>query len=403
MQGKVRGTRRVVSVLEALEPRQMMDAKFAYGDTALAATTRTAAVQTEPPKVVPGGPFTVGEGGSVVLLSVSSVSTTQLEWDFNYDGTFDTTVTGFKPTFSAATLDGPLTRVVAVRALDASGNRSTPVTTTVIVADVAPRATFSSPIRVVQGKTATVTFTAPTDPSAADRAAGFKYSYDFDNDGTFETSNVTAASATVPASALATLGNHTIRGRITDKDGVGRDYTTPIYVVSVGNSDFVPPTPTLRTALRVRSVGGTFYKFVIRYTDDKGQDLSTVDSGDIIVTGPGGFSSAVRLLSKTQIDGKTVEGFYRLAARGGTWDRGDNGLYTFNLVGGQLRDASGNAAAAGVVGQFTCRVTKKAQRAYDAAHAAAATATVAAPTTLAAANSFSSVLIADQQDAAVWA
>jgi hypothetical protein len=381
----------------------MMDAKFAYGDTALAATTQTAAVQTEPPKVVPGGPFTIGEGGSVVLTSVSNASATQLEWDFNYDGTFDTTVTGFKPTFSAAAIDGPVTRMVAVRAVDASGNRSSPVMTSVTVTDVAPRATFSSGIRVVQGKTATVTFTAPTDPSAADRAAGFKYSYDFDNDGKFELSNVTSASATVPASVLSTLGNHTIRGRITDKDGVGRDYATSIYVVSVGNSDFVPPVATLRTALRVRSVGGTFYKFVIRYTDDKGQDLSTVDSGDIVVTGPGGFSSAVRLLSKTQIDGKTVEGFYRLAARGGTWDRGDNGLYTFNLVAGQLRDASGNAAAAGVVGQFTCRVTKKAQRAYDAAHSAAATATVAAPTTLAAANSFSSVLIADEQDAAVWA
>jgi hypothetical protein len=387
----------------------MMDAKFAYGDTAaaLAATAQTAALTSEPPKVVPGGPFTVGEGGSVVLTSVSNVSTTNLEWDFNYDGTFDTSVTGFKPTFSAAAIDGPVTRMVAVRAVDASGNRSSPVMTSVTVTDVAPRATFSSGIRVVQGKTGMVTFTAQNDPSAADRAAGFKYSYDFDNDGTFELSNVTAGSATVPASALATIGSHIIHGRITDKDGVSRDYTTPIYVVSVGNSDFTPPVATLQTALRVRSVGGTFYKFVIRYTDDKGQDLSTIDSGDIIVTGPGGFSSAVRLLSKTQLDSKTVEGFYRLAARDGTWDRGDNGLYTFNLVAAQLRDASGNAAAAGVIGQFTVRITKKAQRAYDAAHAAAATATVspasATPTSLTAATSFSSVLIADGQDAPVWA
>jgi hypothetical protein len=346
---------------------------------------------------VPGGPFTLDEGGSVVLTSVSSLSTTQLEWDFDYDGTFDISATGFRPTFSAAAIDGPVTRMVAVRALDADGNRSAPVMTSVTVTDVAPSATFSSGGQVERGKTGTVSFTGATDPSAADRAAGFKYSYDFDNDGTFDLSNVTAASATAPASALGTLGNHTIRGRITDKDGVARDYTTTINVFAVGNSDVTPPAATPRTALRVRSVGGTFYKFVIRYADRHGVDISKVDSGDIIVTGPGGFSSAVRLLSKTQINSRTVDGFYRLAARGGTWDRGDNGLYTFNLVGGQVADLSGNASPARAVGQFTVRISKTVQRAYDAAHPPAA------PALALAASSFSSKLIANQDDVPVWA
>ena len=56
---------------------------------------------------------------------------------------------------------------------------------------------------VPEGSTATVTFTGQADPSADDLAA-LVYSYDFDNDGTFEvTSSASRASATVPASFLA--------------------------------------------------------------------------------------------------------------------------------------------------------------------------------------------------------
>jgi hypothetical protein len=381
MQGKVNRSKRVQSLFEALEPRQMFDGTMLQAP--------------EPPTVIPGGPFTVGEGGAVELMSASSLSTTQLEWDFNYDGTFNTSVSGFKPTFSAAEIDGPVTRVVAVRALDASGNRSAPVTTTVIVTNVAPTATFSSGGQITLGKSGTVAFTAQTDPSAADRSAGFTYSYDFNNDGKFDLSNVTAASATVPATMLATPGIHTIRGRITDKDGSSSDYTASIFVASVTGSDQVPPAATLQTALRVRSVGGTFYKFVIRYSDRHGVNLATIDSGDIIVTGPGGFSSQVRLLSKTPINSRTVDAFYRLAARGGTWDRGDNGLYTFNQVAGQVTDLSGNARAAGMIGQFTVRISKATAR------AAAAAAPASAPAL--AANAFSSKLISSQDDMPVWA
>ena len=405
MQGKVNGSRRMQSVFEALEPRQMFDGTFSYNEAPLNATQMVQS-QTleapEPPIVVPGGPFTVAEGGTVELMSVSNLSTTQLEWDFNYDGTFNTSVTGFKPTFSAAAIDGPVTRVVAVRALDANGNRSSPVMTSVTVTNLPPAATFSSGGQVVLGKTTTVTFTDQNDPSPADRAAGYKYSYDFNNDGTYDLLNVTAASATVPASMLATPGIHTIRGRITDKDGGSRDYTTSIVVVSVSSGDQVPPAATLRTALRVRSVGGTFYKFVIRYTDRHGVDLSSIDSGDIIVTGPGGFSSAVRLLSKTPINSRTVDAFYRLAARGGAWDRGDNGLYTFNQVAIQVSDLSGNVRPAGMIGQFTVRISKAAARAAAAASAIAPAAASAIAPALAA-NPFSSMLISSKDDVPLWA
>ena len=72
------------------------------------------------------------------------------------------------------------------------------------------------------------------DPSAADTAAGFRYSYDFDNDGTFEIAGSTSASATVPASYLDDgPATRTVRGRIADDDGGFTDYTTAITVNNV--------------------------------------------------------------------------------------------------------------------------------------------------------------------------
>jgi hypothetical protein len=161
------------------------------------------------------------------------------------------------------------------------------------------------------------------------------------------------------------------------------------FTMQPPGADLTPPSATLLTALRVRTVGGTFYKFVIEYYDRHGANLANVDSSDVIVTGPGGFSSAVRLLSKTQVSSRAVDAFYRLAARGGTWDRGDNGLYTINQVAGQVTDNAGNPAAAGAIGQFTVRIAKGA-----VAHLAIAPAL--------AVTTFSSSLVRSSDDD-VWA
>ena len=85
-----------------------------------------------------GGPYTVTEGDSVTLDGSGSSDPGQpsivltYEWDFDYDGvTFDVDATGSKPTFSAAAIDGPHTRTVALRVTDRFGATDT------ISADVA--------------------------------------------------------------------------------------------------------------------------------------------------------------------------------------------------------------------------------------------------------------------------
>ena len=86
------------------------------------------------------------------------------------------------------------------------------------VMNVAPTARFS--IVVEDRSFSRVTLSDPQDPSAADRTAQFRYSYDHDNDGVFEQKDVLSPSALVPATTT-----RVVRARIRDKDGGFTDYT----------------------------------------------------------------------------------------------------------------------------------------------------------------------------------
>lgn len=189
--------------------------------------------------------FSVAEGGQVTLSAngdfMPGQTITAWEWDYSYDGnTFTADATGRQPIFSAANIDGPATANVAVRAKNSSTILAF-ATTTLSVTNVAPTATFAPGGQVEPGSAGTVSFSNATDTSTADRNAGFTYSYDFNNDGTFEITSSRASSVTVPASYLANPGSHTLRGRITDKNGGSRTYTTTLRVAPI------PPTALFST------------------------------------------------------------------------------------------------------------------------------------------------------------
>ncbi|HEY1380164.1 MAG TPA: PKD domain-containing protein, partial [Gemmataceae bacterium] len=201
------------------------------GGTATAATGVTA---TSPLSATFGNGGAVNEGGTGTVSFANASGGTgpyTYSYDFNNDGTFEVTgSTSPTATVPASYLpDGPATRVVRGRVKDSSG-AFTDYTTTITVNNAPPTATLGNSGPVTSGATGTVTFANPSDPSAADAAAGFKYSLDFNNDGTFEVTDGGSASATVPASYLS-LGTHVVKGRIKDKDGGFTDYTTSITVV----------------------------------------------------------------------------------------------------------------------------------------------------------------------------
>jgi hypothetical protein len=214
------------------------------------------------------GPFTVREGNSIRLSATASDTlrrTLTYSWDVNGDGVFGD-ATGASPTLTWAQLvalginDGPATFNVQVRVTNGLTTAFS-TTTTLTVTAVAPTATFSNSGSIVQGGTTErVTFTRPTDPSPTETRAGFLYSYDFNNDGVFEITNSTSASALVPASYLATTGSHVVHARISDEGGKFTDYRTTVNVTASR------PSVTI-TSNVATSVPGEPVPLVIRATD----------------------------------------------------------------------------------------------------------------------------------------
>lgn len=122
--------------------------------------------------------------------------------------------------------------------VDDGNNGSGSSALVVTVNNVAPTATLSSSGPINEGAAATISFSSPVDPSSADVAAGFHYS--------FATSTAALASNYADAGAADSTsltfddnGTYTVYGRIFDKDG---GYTTYSTVVTANN---VSPTATL--------------------------------------------------------------------------------------------------------------------------------------------------------------
>jgi uncharacterized delta-60 repeat protein len=127
-----------------------------------------------PPTASAGGPYTVLEGGTVVLDASRTANPSNLPltytWDLNGNGTFGETgtaatrgdETGVNPTFNAAGIDGPGTYTVSVRVVDSLGRVSV-ASATVIIVNVPPTVSIGSDQSIKEG--GTVSFHATvTDP-----------------------------------------------------------------------------------------------------------------------------------------------------------------------------------------------------------------------------------------------
>jgi hypothetical protein len=317
-----------------------------------------------------GGPYSVNESGSVPMSGAASVdwdgSVVLYEWDLNYDGAhFDVDATGASVSFSAATLDGPMNRTVALRVTDNQAAVSEVATTHVTVSNVPPTATFSSGGLVALGSDGTVSFSNATDVCAADAAAGFTYKYDLNNDGVYEVTG-SGASATVPAHYLPTAGTHTISACVMDKNGGYTRYSTQVQVTP--NADTQPPTAEAH-ADDVTSADG-YLSFTVVYADDAAVLASTAGNATIRVTGPNGFSQTPIFISATpSYDWPQVIATYQITGSGRRrietdgmeyvetqWSYADNGSYQVWLDGNSATDTQGRSVPAGLIGGFNVAI-----------------------------------------------
>jgi hypothetical protein len=151
----------------------------------------------------------------------------------------------------------------------------------------------------------------------------------------------------------------------------GRSAGLNLYTAAITpESTPIPPPPPAAGGPAAVFVGkaavrkGTGYSFKVVYTSASasasaaGVDLNSLDSSDIVATGPNGFSQAATVGKiKKNRRGTRVTARYSITAPSGRWTAADNGTYTLALQGGQVFDTAAipAAAAAATLGTFIVR------------------------------------------------
>ncbi len=198
-------------------------------ETVIATGSTTLTINNLVPNVDAGGPYTVGEGGTVQLDAGGSTDpggdALTYGWDFDGDGQYDDAV-GATPNFSAAGLDGPTSVTVWLQVTD-DGGASDTAAVELTVTNVAPTADIGGSYTVAEGGIVQLDASGSTDPGSD----VLTYAWDLDNDG--EHDDAVGATPVFSAAGLDGPTSVTIRLQVTDDDGASDVTTITITVTNV--------------------------------------------------------------------------------------------------------------------------------------------------------------------------
>ena len=220
------------------------------GESLAQPATTTVEVDDAPPTAeISGAPAgRVPEGSSVQLTGtatdlgpIDQAAGFTYSWDVTK--THGTTITQHFETGSSSsftlTTDDDGRYVVTLVATDKDGIASQVTSQTITAYDVAPTGipfisvggvdvqTVEEGQRCTFGLTSVADPGSAYDPSSADMAAGLLYSFDLNNDGTFETVDSSSPTASL---TFTSAGTHVLRVRVEDKDGLSTDYSLAVPV-----------------------------------------------------------------------------------------------------------------------------------------------------------------------------
>ncbi len=129
-----------------------------------------------------------------------------------------------------------------------------------------------------------------------------------------------------------------------------------IEVIGAGFIDTKPPVPELLVADLV-SKGSPSHSCAVTFTDDTAVKLSTLDSTDIRISGPNGYSKLATFEgADLPSDGSPMTSTYSIPAPGDFWGPADNGTYEITLAADAVSDTLGYATPEKVLGTFKVEI-----------------------------------------------
>ncbi|MEG3834290.1 DUF4347 domain-containing protein, partial [Microcoleus sp. Z1_C3] len=144
--------------------------------------------------------------------------------------------------------------------------------------------------------------------------------------------------------------------------------------------DKTPPTGSLNAVADVTTAGGTSQTLTVTFSDNNVLDVSSLDSSDVLINWSGGAIPATFVSVDNNSNGTPRTATYSFVPPGGSWDNTDNGTYTVNLQGSQVKDALGNLAVAGSLGTFNVNVAAPVATTPPSGTAGTPTGTAGTPT-----------------------
>jgi hypothetical protein len=121
--------------------------------------------------------------------------------------------------------------------------------------------------------------------------------------------------------------------------------------------DNTPPAASL-TIADLTTGKSSGHTCSVAYTDSTAVRLASLDSTDLAVTGPNGYSNLVEFLAADlPSDGASITATYSIAGPGGTWDSADNGTYTLTLLKTAVQDVLNNSTPQTVLGTFSVSIS----------------------------------------------
>lgn len=115
-------------------------------------------------------------------------------------------------------------------------------------------------------------------------------------------------------------------------------------------ADTTKPTISAPALIGAPHAGAVTLTFRVTYSDDVAVDLTTLGAGDLLVTGPGGFSQLATFVSSNKTNNGTPRtAIYQITLSSGTFK---SGAYTVAIQANAVKDTHGNAIATGAGGTF---------------------------------------------------